>query len=48
MGLLKGCRLQKVHQKINHFFFANDSLIVMKATTQSAQKLQDILELYEA
>jgi hypothetical protein len=33
--------------KINHLFFADDSLIIMKATTQSASKLQQILALYE-
>lgn len=33
--------------RINHLFFADDSLILIKASVQGARKLQHILELYE-
>ena len=33
---------------INHLFFVNDSLIVMKATAEGAARLQTILPLYES
>jgi hypothetical protein len=31
----------------NHLLFADDSLILMKTTKESAQHLQNILKLYE-
>jgi hypothetical protein len=34
--------------KINHLFYTDDSLIVMKATVQCAKKLNEILEIYES
>jgi hypothetical protein len=47
-GSIEGVQIGANAPKINHLFFADDSLIVMKANTQSAQKLKEILALYEA
>jgi hypothetical protein len=47
-GTIEGVKICAGAPKINHLFFADDSLIVMKATTQGAQKLQEVLALYEA
>jgi hypothetical protein len=47
-GTLEGIQLCPAAPRVNHLFFADDSLIVMKATTACAQKLQQILALYEA
>ena len=46
-GSLQGIQLCPSAPKINHLFFADDSLIVMKANVSNAQKLQQILALYE-
>lgn len=46
-GSIQGIKICPGAPKINHLFFADDSLIVMKATTQGAHKLQAILALYE-
>jgi hypothetical protein len=47
-GSIEGVQIGVNAPKINHLFFADDSLIVMKANTQSSQKLKEILALYEA
>jgi hypothetical protein len=46
-GSLQGIRLCTGAPKINHLFFADDSLIVMRANASNAAKLQQILALYE-
>jgi hypothetical protein len=47
-GSLQGVQLCQGASKINHLFFADDSLIVMKANASNATKLQQILALYES
>jgi hypothetical protein len=47
-GSLQGVQLCQGAPKINHLFFADDSLIVMKANASNATKLQQILALYES
>ena len=47
-GSLQGVQLCTGAPKINHLFFADDSLIIMKANASSAAKLQNILAMYEA
>ena len=46
-GSLGGVQVCAAAPRINHLFFADDSLIFMKANESSAAKLQGILELYE-
>jgi hypothetical protein len=46
-GSLQGIRLCPGAPKINHLFFADDSLIVMRANASNAAKLQQIPALYE-
>jgi hypothetical protein len=46
-GTLQGVQLRTVAPKINHVFFADDSLIVMIANVANATKLHQILALYE-
>ena len=45
---IEGIQICPQAHRINHLFFADDSLIVMKATVASAEKLQQVLALYEA
>ena len=47
-GSIEGVKICVEAPKINHLFFADVSLIAMKAMTQSASKLLEILALYEA
>jgi hypothetical protein len=47
-GSMKGVKVCNNAPEINHLFFADDSLIIMKANAQCARKLQEILALYEA
>lgn len=46
-GSLQGVQVCPTAPKINHLFFADDSLIFMKANEPSARRLQEILALYE-
>ncbi|KAK1650817.1 hypothetical protein QYE76_068622 [Lolium multiflorum] len=46
-GSLQGVQVCPTAPTINHLFFADDSLIFMKVNEPSAQKLLEILELYE-
>jgi hypothetical protein len=46
-GSLDGIQICPDAPKINHMFFADDSLIFMKVNEASAKKLQSILRLYE-
>ena len=46
--IIQGIQICNGAPKINHLFFADDSLIVMKATAQGAARLQSILALYES
>ena len=45
-GTIQGVQICRGAPKINHLFFADDSLIVMKANVQGAAKLQQILAFY--
>ena len=44
---MEGVRVCQNAPSFNHLLFADDSLILMKASVQSAQHLQNILKLYE-
>jgi exonuclease III len=46
-GTLDGIQICPNAPKINHMFFADDSIIFMKVNEASALKLQSILRLYE-
>ena len=46
-GSLTGVQICPSAPKINHLFFADDSLVFMKVNAASALKLQEILSLYE-
>jgi hypothetical protein len=46
-GSLHGVQVCPAAPRINHLFFADDSLIFLKVNDSSARKLQDILALYE-
>ena len=41
LSICKGC------PKLTHLFFANDSLLFCKASSQECQQLIEILQLYE-
>jgi hypothetical protein len=43
----KGIRVSPRSPWINHLLFADDSLIFMKANMLSAQRLNDVLRIYE-
>ena len=42
ISICRGCPM------VTHMFFADDTLLFCKASTQECQKLNDILQLYEA
>jgi hypothetical protein len=46
-GSLQGVRICNGAPSINHLLFADDSLVLIKATKDSARTLQNILQLYE-
>ena len=46
-GSLLGIQICPTAPRINHLFFADDSLVFMKVNAASAQKLREILSLYE-
>jgi hypothetical protein len=47
VGVVQGVELCSGAPKINHLFFADDSLIVIRANEANARSLMDILDLYE-
>jgi hypothetical protein len=47
-GDIVGIQLCQSAPKINHLFFADDSLIIMKANVRNTEKLKEVLSLYEA
>jgi hypothetical protein len=46
-GVLEGIRICNAAPSFNHLLFADDSLVLIKATSESARTLQHILQLYE-
>jgi hypothetical protein len=46
-GKLEGIRICKKSPSFNHLLFADDSLILLKVTEESAHHLQNTLKLYE-
>jgi hypothetical protein len=46
-GSLQGIKVCENAPSINHLLFADDSLVLMKASSASARTLQNILHLYE-
>jgi hypothetical protein len=46
-GVLPGIRICHAAPSINHILFADESLVLMKASRQSARSLQQLLQLYE-
>jgi hypothetical protein len=46
-GSLEGIKVCNDAPSINHLLFADDSLVLMKATRASARTLQKVLHLYE-
>jgi hypothetical protein len=46
-GSLEGIRICNAAPSFNHLLFADDSLVLIKATYESARTLQNILQLYE-
>ena len=46
-GELKGVSINRRGPKITHLFFAGDSLLFCKATTQDCDRIQEILHTYE-
>jgi hypothetical protein len=47
VGLLKGVPTSSERPRINHLFFADDSLLFCRATPMEWHQLEEILELYE-
>jgi len=46
-GKLEGIKICRGAPRVNHLFFADDSLILMRAKASDAQELGRILEVYE-
>jgi hypothetical protein len=46
-GSLKGVKICLNAPSVSHLLFADDSLILCRAREGDAQKLQEILQLYE-
>lgn len=46
-GEIEGIRMCPGAKRVSHLFFADDTLILLKATPRGARCLQQILELYE-
>jgi hypothetical protein len=47
-GLISGIKLSPSAPSVNHLLFADDSLLLMEATTSSANTVNSILQAYEA
>jgi hypothetical protein len=47
MGKIEGIRICQHAPRVNHLFFADDSLILMMAGVSGAQELLHILEVYQ-
>lgn len=46
-GTLQGIKICREAPRVNHLFFADDSLILMKAKQEHTQELKRLLEVYE-
>ena len=46
-GKLEGIKICQEAPRVNHLFFADDSLILMRARPSDAQELAHILKIYE-
>ena len=44
---IEGIKICRGAPRVNHLFFADDSLILMRARASDAQELRHILEVYE-
>ena len=47
-GKIEGIRVCREAPRINHLFFADDSLILMRAAPSDAHELRRILQIYES
>jgi hypothetical protein len=47
-GLIEGVKICRAAPRVSHLFFADDSLIFVKASVSGAHHLQQILSLYES
>lgn len=47
-GKIEGIKVCAAAPRINHLFFADDSLILMRAQRSDARELQRILDVYES
>ncbi|KAK1645023.1 hypothetical protein QYE76_062828 [Lolium multiflorum] len=47
-GLLSGIKLAPAAPSVNHLLFADDSLLLLEATNESANTINSILQAYEA
>jgi hypothetical protein len=46
-GRIEGIRICRGAPRVSHLFFANDSLVLMRARASDAHELGHILEIYE-
>jgi Na+/H+ antiporter NhaD/arsenite permease-like protein len=46
-GMIEGIKICRGAPWVNHLFFANDSLILMRASNTDAKELKQILDFYE-
>ena len=47
-GILEGIQISNTAPRFNHLLFVNESLVLIKASRESAMSLQNVLNLYEA
>jgi hypothetical protein len=46
-GKIRGIKICREAPRVNHLFFTDDSLILMRARADDAKELRHILEVYE-
>ena len=47
-GVIQGLRVCKTAPRVNHLFFADDSLIFSRATRADFEQIMEILQVYES